>query len=184
MFTPDDKQLLVTLTKDEGSHVYTINNQKYINNQSPSTELINFGTIDTEADIDNQGNIIFVSDHDGGPQIFTSNLKGITPIRLTNGLGNYNTTPRYSPDGKKLTFINRIDGTLKAYVLDLATQAAYPISQATNQDMAPSFAPNGKLVLFSSDNKLYISNSTATQQTTLNNVISKLIIDQRWSKNL
>ncbi len=183
-FTPDGKQLLVTLTKDDGSHIYVINNQKYINNQTPSAELINYGTIDTEADIDTQGNVVFVSDHDGGPQIFVSNIKGTPPKRLTNGLGNYNTTPRYSPDGTKLTFINRIDGTLKAYILDIATQAAYPISQATNQDIAPSFAPNSKLILFSSDNKLYISNSTATQQTALNTIVSASIIDQRWSNNL
>ncbi len=184
-FTADGKQLLVTLTKDDdGSHIYLINNQKYIKNQTPSAQLINFGTIDTEADVDSQGNIIFVSDHDGGPQIFLSNLKGATPKRLTNNLGNYNTTPRYSPDGTKLTFINRLDGTLKAYVLDLATQAAYPISQATNQDVAPSFAPNGKLIMFSSNNTIYISNSTGTQQTSLENINFSAIIDQRWSNSL
>ena len=111
-------------------------------------------------------------------------MKGSTPKRLTNNLGNYNTTPRYSPDGSKLTFINRLDGTLKAYVLDLATQAAYPISQATNQDVAPSFAPNGKLIIFSSNNTIYISNSTGTQQTSLGNINFSAIIDQRWSNSL
>ena len=183
-FMPDSRHLLVTLTKDDGSHVYIINNQKYISNQSPAVQLIDFGTIDTEADIDKSGNIAFVSDHDGGPQVFATNAKVATPVRITNGLGNYNTTPRYSPDGKKLTFINRVNGTLKAYVLDFATRASYPVSQGTNQDLAPSFSPNGKLILFSSDNRLYISNSTATQQTSLNNVVSNLIIDQRWANNL
>ena len=179
-FTPNGQKLAVTLSKDYGSHIYLVNNQKFTSS-SYAVPLINYGTIDTEADISSTGKVVFTSDHDGGPQIFMTDLNGSSPTRITSGLGNYNTTARFSNDGSKITFINRNSGTLQAYVLDLVTQSAYPISQNANHDLAPSFAPNDKLVIFSSDNSIYISNITGTVQTKLNNLSFSQIIDQRWS---
>jgi TolB protein len=181
-FTPNAQKLAVTLSKDYGSHIYLVNNQRFTSN-SFAVPLINYGTIDTEADISRTGKVVFTSDHDGGPQIFMTDMNGSAPVRVTSGLGNYNTTARFSNDGSKITFINRNSGTLQAYVLDLVTQSAYPISQNANHDIAPSFAPNDKLVMFSSDNSVYISNITGTTQTKLNNLSFNQIIDQRWSHN-
>jgi TolB protein len=181
-FTANSQKLAVTLSKDYGSHVYLVNNQRYTSS-SQAIPLINFGTIDTEADISNTGKVVFTSDHDGGPQIFMTDLDGSSPMRVTNGLGKYNTTARFSNDASKITFINRNSGVLQAYVLDLVTQSAYPISQNANHDIAPSFAPNDKLIMFSSDNGVYISNITGTTQTKLNNLNYGQVIDQRWSKS-
>jgi Tol biopolymer transport system component len=112
-----------------------------------------------------------------------SDLYGSAPTRVTQNLGNYNTTARYSNDASKITFINRNSGTLRTYVLDLTTKSAYPISQGTVHDLSPSFAPNDKLVLFSSDNFMYISNITGTTQTKLKTPIFGQIIDQKWAKD-
>lgn len=181
-FTANGQKLAVTLSKDYGSHIYLINNQRYTS-ASNATPLVNFGTIDTEADISSNDKVIFTSDHDGGPQIFMTDLNGTAPTRITNGLGNYNTTARYSNDGSKITFINRNNGTLQTYVLDLVTQSAYPINQNAKHDLAPSFAPNDKLVIYSSDSSVYISNITGTTQTKLNKYNFGQIIDQRWSRS-
>lgn len=182
-FIPLQNQLAVTLTKDYGSHIFIINDQPF-SKSSPAISFIKFGTIDTEASFDDHGNVVFTSDHDGGPQIFTTDLKGTTPTRLTVGLGNYNTTARFSHDGSKIVFINRNFGTLKTYLLDLGKKNSYPLSTVTNSDMAPSFAPNDKMVLLSSDNHIYIDNSTGTSEQILNQINGSgtgKIIDQRWS---
>lgn len=182
-FTPDDKQLAVTLTKDYGSHIYLVHNKPY-NHRSPAVQLINFGSIDTEASFANNGNLVFTSNHDGGPQIFISSINGAAPTRLTLNLGNYNTTARFSHDSSKITFINRNIGVLKAYVMDIATKTSYPISLQTNLDMSPSFAPNDKLILYSSsDNHMYIGNINGTIQTQLNKIVGEEIIDERWANN-
>ncbi|MEN9947164.1 MAG: hypothetical protein RLZZ293_1550 [Pseudomonadota bacterium] len=181
-FSNNSQQLAVTLSKDYGSHIYLVSNQRYTA-LSRAIPLINYGTIDTEADIASTGKVVFTSDHDGGPQIFMTDLNGSTPIRLTSKLGNYNTTARFSNDGSKITFINRNNGVLQTYVLDLVTNSAYPVSMNANHDIAPSFAPNDKLIMFSSDNNVYISNVTGTTQTKLNNLSYRQIIDQRWAKN-
>lgn len=181
-FVPNSQKLSVTLSKDYGSHIYLINNKPY-SSASSAIPLINFGTIDTEADVGGTGKVIFTSDHDGGPQIFMSDLNGATPTRVTKNLGNYNTTARFSNDASKITFINRNNGVLQAYVLDLVTQSAYPINTSASHDIAPSFSPNDKLVLFSSDDTVYISNVTGTTQTKLNNLSFSKVVDQRWARN-
>ena len=181
-FAPNGK-LAVTLSKDYGSHIYFVNNKPFSGGTTADRQFKGFSTIDTEASFANNGNMVFTSNRDGGPQIFMSSISGTTPSRLTVGLGKYNTTAKFSHDASKITFINRNAGVLKAYVMDLSTKAAYPVSLNTNKDMSPSFAPNDKLVLFSSDNGMYISNVTGTAQSYLKHIEADSIIDQQWSNN-
>lgn len=180
-FTPDNSQLSVTLSKDYGSHIYLVGNQQF-NIKNTAVKLINFGTIDTEANIGRNGSIVFTSNHDGGPQIFMTDLRGSPPVRLTLNLGNYNTSAKLSHDLSKMVFINRNYGVLKSYVMDLATKVSYPVSQNSSLDIAPSFSPNDKMILFSSNSSMYIVNVTGTSQTKLNK-ISGNIIDSSWSNN-
>lgn len=185
-FVPHSNQLAVTLSKDYGSHIFLVNDTHY-SSDSPATSLIKFGTIDTEACISSNGNMVFTSNHDGGPQIFLTNINsGGTPTRLTLDLGNYNTTPRFSHDGSKIVFINRNYGTLKTYFMDLGNKNSYPLSVKTTLDISPSFAPNDKLVIYSSDNRMYIANSTGTSEKLVSEINADgngKIIDQRWSNN-
>lgn len=182
-FTPNDNNLVTSLSWDGIAHIYLIKNSKF-NNKSSKSEIIKYGEIDTEADIDNKGDLVFTSNHDGGPQIFISNLNGAAPQRLTNGLGNYNTTGRLSLDGTKLVFINRDQGNLKTYYMDLTKEISYPVNVETTMNVSPSFAPNGKLILFSDNNKyLYIVPYTGIQKTKISTLAASQIIDQRWSNN-
>lgn len=185
-FVPNSKQIAVTLSKDYGSHIFLVNNAPFSEN-SHATTLIKFGTIDTEAAISGNGNMVFTSNHDGGPQIFLTNINNTdSPKRLTMDLGNYNTTARFSHDGSKIVFINRNYGTLKTYFMDLANKNSYPLSLKTNLDISPSFAPNDKLVLLSSDNRMYIANSTGTSEKLISQINADgggKIIDQRWANN-
>lgn len=184
-FTPDGR-LAVTLSKDDkGSHIYLVNNGNFQSTSAAINLIPDFGSIQTEASFANNGNMVFTSNHDGGAQIFMSNVRGATPSRLTVNLGRYNATPRFSHDASKITFVNRNAGVLKAYLMDLATKVSYPVSLQTSSDMAPSFAPNDKLILFSSNgDSIYIGNSTGTIQTRLNKISGNgKIIDQSWANN-
>jgi TolB protein len=182
-FTPTGSQIAVTLTKDSGSHIYLVDNTVFSSNSS-AIPLISDGSIDTEADIGANENIVFTSNHDGGPQIFMANLSNTSaPKRLTINLGNYNTTARLAHNLSKITFIHRDMGTLRTYVQDLRTGANYPVSMGTSLDTAPSFAPNDKLILFSSGNAVYIVNTNGTTQTKLNTINYNQIIDLRWANN-
>ena len=61
--------------------------------------------------------------------------------------GNYNTSPRISPDGRKLAYVSRVGGAFKLYVQDLQTGTAIPVTN-TAHDESPSFAANGQYILY------------------------------------
>ena len=61
--------------------------------------------------------------------------------------GNYNISPALSPDGRWLAYISRVGGAFKLHVMDLSSGTASAITD-TSADESPSFAPNGKLIVY------------------------------------
>jgi TolB protein len=102
--------------------------------------------IDTEARFSPDGaSLYFVSDRGGGPQIYRQPVGGGGAQRVTYN-GAYNISPSISPDGKLLAYISRGDG-FKLMVMNLATNDVASVSD-TNDDESPSFAPNGRYIIY------------------------------------
>jgi len=143
-WSPDGRQLAVTLTRDGGSQLYLIGRDG-----GEPRRITNSGAIDTEAAFSPDGKqIFFVSDRGGGPQIYRMPAAGGAAERVTFG-GSYNISPAISPDGRTLAYITRDGGAFRLQALDLASGTARPLSD-TNDDESPSFAPNGKLIVYAS----------------------------------
>jgi TolB protein len=64
--------------------------------------------------------------------------------------GDYNISPRLSPDGKLLAYVGRRGGQFKVHVLDLASGQETPVTD-TVRDESPSFAPNGRMLLYATE---------------------------------
>lgn len=58
-------------------------------------------------------------------------------------------TPRFSPSGQMLTYMNFEDGNPAVYILDLATGQQQSIGSFGQMTFSPRFAPNGQSVVFS-----------------------------------
>jgi TolB protein len=56
--------------------------------------------------------------------------------------GNYNVTPRYSPDGKTFAFIQRAQSRYSLALMDIATHQTQILTDSP-LDGSPAFAPNG-----------------------------------------
>ncbi|MDA8417077.1 MAG: Tol-Pal system beta propeller repeat protein TolB [Betaproteobacteria bacterium] len=145
-WTPDGRHLAVVLTKDGHSQIYRI----AASGQGVPERLLISEGIDTEPYFSPDGQMLyFVSDRDGGPQIYRipmNNLQG-APERLTFGT-TYAVSPRLSPDGQQLAYIQRDGGAFHVMLMDLATRQAQPMTDTT-LDESPTFAPNGKYLLYS-----------------------------------
>ena len=145
-WTPDGRHLAVVLTKDGHSQIYRVS----IDGSQAPERLLSSGGIDTEPYFSPDGQTLyFTSDRDGGPQIYRialSDLRG-SPERLTFG-SNYAVSPRLSPDGKQLAYIQRDGGAFHVMLMDLATKQTQPMTD-TPLDESPTFAPNGKYLLYS-----------------------------------
>lgn len=141
-WAPDGRTLAVTLTRDGGSQLYTINA-----NGGEPRRLTQSSGIDTEPLYSADGRTIyFVSDRGGAPQIYRMPASGGEPQRVTF-TGGYNISPALSADGRWLAYISRISGAFKLQVMEIASGNVTSITDTT-ADESPSFAPNGRLIVY------------------------------------
>jgi TolB protein len=104
--------------------------------------------IDTEPVFSADGSAIyFVSDRGGSPQIYRTPAMG-GPVQRVTVSGTYNISPSISPDGRWLAFVSRVGQAYKLHVMDLSNDKTWALTD-TNADERPSFAPNGKLIMYS-----------------------------------
>lgn len=141
-WAPDGRTLAVTLSREGGSQLYLIDASG-----GEPRRLTQSSGIDTEPLFSADGrSIYFVSDRGGAPQIYRMSASGGNPERVTF-TGTYNISPALSPDGRWLAYISRIGGAFKLQVMELSTGTVNGITD-TSADESPSFAPNGRLIVY------------------------------------
>ena len=143
-WSPDGKTLALTLSRDGGSQLFLLDIG------TPGAEPRRLATstaIDTEPVFTADGRFIyFVSDRGGSPQIYKIPAAGGSPERVTFS-GSYNISPAVSPDGRWLAYISRVGGAYKLHVQDLSSGQAIALTD-TIADENPSFAPNGRMIIY------------------------------------
>jgi len=143
-WSPDGQTLAVTLSRDGGSQIYLMGRNG--DNVRRLTQSIG---IDTEPVFSPDGRTIyFISDRSGGPQVYRIPVSGGTAERITFA-GSYNISPAISPDGRTLAFVSREGNAFRLYVQDLVGGSPLSVSDTTD-DESPSFAPNGRSIIYAS----------------------------------
>ena len=80
-------------------------------------------------------------------QIFVMNADGSAPTAISpNGLDD--TTPVWSPDGRKIALVSRRDGNREIYVMDVESSDVVNITRHPADDWTPAWSPDGSQLLF------------------------------------
>ncbi len=169
-----DNSLLVSLSKDYGTHVYQINLEPY-SAKKTATPILNQDSIDTEADYANN-NLIYTASKNNKPVIYLKNANSTTQISP----GVNNTTGRISVDGSKILYLHGTRGSSELIYYDLRSGKFQKIDSGKIQ--AASFAPDNKTVAYNKNRQIIIYNLDNNRQVTLANLRFKEILDLRWSK--
>jgi len=144
-WSPDGKQLAIVLTRDGTSAIYLVHPD------GTGLRRITFSdAIDTEPSFSPDGRfLIFSSDRGGSVQIYRMPADGGYAERVTFD-GNNNYSPRYNPDGNSFVFMHSSGGQFYIATQDFQTRQMQVLTDV-GWEKKPSFAPNGKLVLFATE---------------------------------
>ncbi len=145
-WAPDGRHLAIVVTTEGSAQIYLIRPD------GTGLRRITFsGAIDTEPCFSPDGqSLLYTSDQGGSPQIYRIAVEGKgPPERMTFGDGS-NFSPRYSPDGKSFTFTHLVGGRFYIAVQDFASQQMQILTDG-GWEKRPSFAPNGKIILFANE---------------------------------
>lgn len=144
-WSPDGKQLAIVLTRDGTSSIYIVRPDG-----SGLRRLTYTDAIDTEPSFSPDGRfLIFASDRGGSVQIYRMPVDGGFGERLTFE-GNNNFSPRYSPDGNSFVFMHSTGGQFYIATQDFKTKQIQVLTNV-GWEKKPSYAPNGKIILFATE---------------------------------
>lgn len=172
-FLPKSNDLLVTLSKDNGSNIYRMDKNGK-NEQSITKGPGRAMNVEPAVSPDGR-KIAFSSDRSGKPMIYVMNLDGSGVTRLTFA-GHYNSTPSWSPDGKKLAFagydksksnFDIFTVNVNGSGLERLTSARKTNGKWSNNE-EPAFSPDGRHVMFISDRsgprQIYMVNADGSNE--------------------
>jgi len=143
-FSPDGSKLAVALSRTGNLEINIMDLAT-----GALTQITNHWGIDTEPQWSPDAqSIIFTSDRSGRPQIYQVPVSGGEAKRLTFQ-GEYNARPSVSYDGKKIASAMGNRNVYKIVILDRDKGTTFIVSEG-NLDESPSFAPNGRLLIYSS----------------------------------
>ncbi len=188
-FSPDGKFIFLTISQGTNPDIY-----KMTLDGNLAAKITNgpSGALNVEPAAAADGRLAFSSDRAGRPMIYTADSEGNSVKRITFA-GVFNSSPSWSPDGKKIAFAGQSEGNFDIFVMNSdgtemirLTSARKPNGKmATNED--PSFSPDGRFVMYTSDrtgkSQIYISTVDGTEERRVTND-NHNYYKPKWSKNI
>ena len=103
------------------------------------------------------GTLVFMSDRrapdnpDGRNHIFTLDLQSGRVAQLTSGRNHHDQHPKWSPDGRRISFVSSRGGNFDLYVMNADGTNVTRLTDHPANDFDPIWMPDGQSLVFSSE---------------------------------
>ncbi len=187
VFMPDGKHIMLTLSHQGNAELYQMNlrtrkHRRVTKHYAP----------DVDPSISVAGNkMAFLSGRSGRPMIYTMDPRQLEKdVKRVSFVGQFNATPRFTPDGQQIAFSSWLDNRFDIFRIDADGSNLYRLTKDFGSNEDPTYSNDGQFIAFSSQRVL--SKSKAVQNiyimTSEGEVLGKLTngigncITPRWSK--
>jgi TolB protein len=144
-FAPDGQRVIMSLQQGANSNLFVMDLRS-----KATTRLTDTAAIDTAPCYSPDGSrICFESDRGGRPQIYVMSAGGGAAQRISFGEGIYS-TPVWSPRGDLIAFTKQGQGTFAIGVMGVDGRGERILTQSFHNE-GPTFAPNGRVLMFFRD---------------------------------
>jgi TolB protein len=144
-FSPDGQRVIMSLQQGGNSNLFVMDLRS-----KATTRLTDTPAIDTSPSYSPDGSrICFESDRGGKPQIYVMAAGGGPAQRISFGDGSYS-TPVWSPRGDTIAFTKQAQGNFAIGIMRTDGQGERILTEGYHNE-GPTFAPNGRVVMFFRD---------------------------------
>ena len=144
-FSPDGQRVIMSLEEGSNSNLFVMDLRS-----KATTRLTNTPAIDTAPSYSPDGSqICFESDRGGHPQIYIMPSVGGPAQRISFGEGIYS-TPVWSPRGDYIAFTRQADDKFAIGVMKPDGSGERILTEGFHNE-GPTFAPNGRVIMFFRD---------------------------------
>jgi TolB protein len=144
-FSPTGQQVIMSLQQGSNSNIFVMDLQS-----KRTTRLTDTAAIDTAPSYSPDGTrICFESDRGGKPQIYVMGATGGAAQRVSFGEGSYS-TPVWSPRGDFIAFTKQGGGQFSIGIMRPDGKDERLLTSGYHNE-GPTFAPNGRVVMFFRD---------------------------------
>jgi TolB protein len=144
-FSPDGQRIVMSLQQGGNSNLFVMDLRS-----KSTTRLTDTPAIDTSPSYSPDGSqLCFESDRGGKPQIYVMSAQGGPAQRISFGDGSYS-TPVWSPRGDYIAFTKQGGGQFAIGIMK-TDGSGERILTAGYHNEGPTFAPNGRVVMFFRD---------------------------------
>jgi len=182
-YHPNGRQLVLTMSFTGNPDIYLLNIGT--RTTTPMTKSVGF---DVDPSFSPDGSrIAFVSSRAGKPMVYTMSSQNPSEVKRITFAGQYNATPNWSPDSKKIVFAGWIEGHFDIFTVtaDGSKIDRFTKNEGNNED--PTFSPDGSMIAFSSNRSgekgIYVMNADGTNVKRLTFGMGNCS-DSKWSPYL
>jgi len=164
IYTSDGRGVYFTLSYRGNADIYHLDLGTKLERQ-----ITNNRAEDVDPSITSDGRLLtFLSNRPGNAHVYTLNPSGMeSQVNRVSFVGQFNATPRFSPDGKEIIFSSWVDQGFDLYRLSISGNSLIRLTKNFGSNEDPSFSPDGEFIVFTSkrngrgvdpDQKIYIMN--------------------------